>query len=134
MWTLARIALPKVDVTEYRHVDQHVKIHNRVVTMCILAMIKEAQNHPIYWRLRWCLFHIVMGSKFLLWEMSNKFSAELSLHACSVLCPIQSIAKPLVYWGTIFYVVLLCTMTPNVKKSKEKKVNYCLIQGFCISK
>ena len=75
-----------------------------------------------------------MGSKFLLWKISSKRYYELSWHICIILYPIQFITKLFVYWGVIFYVILLCIATPNVNNLKQNESDFCTIQGFCTSK
>ena len=134
MWTFTRFVQPEVDIREYLHASEHVKIFNTIITVRILSTMKKTRNHPIYWRLRWCLFHIVMGSKCLLWKILSKLYYELSWHICIILYPIQLITKPFVYWGVIFYVILLCITTPNIKNLKQNKSDFCTIQGFCTSK
>ena len=114
MWMFTRFVQPEVDIREYLHASEYVKIFNTIVTLCILSTMKKERNHPIYWRLRWCLFHIVMESKFLLWKISSKLYYELSWHICIILYPIQLITKLFVYWGVIFYVILLCITMPNI--------------------
>ena len=119
--------------TQYMHISEYAKILNTIITVCILSTMKNARNHPIYWRLRWYLFHLVMGSKFLLWKIVNKLYYELSLHIFLILYPIQLITKPFVYWGVILYLTLLYITTPNVKSLKQNESDSSTIQDFCTS-
>ena len=133
IWMFTRFVQTEVGIREYLHASEHAKMFNTIVTMCILSTMKKARNHPIYWRLKWCLFHYVMGSKFLLWKILSKLYYELSWYICLILYSIQLITKPFVYWRVVFYVILLCITTPNVKNLKQNESDFCIIQGFYTS-
>ena len=96
------------DTSEYLHASEHVKTCMCIMRSSILPMMKRARNDPVYWRLRWLYFYTIMGIRFVMSKGYNKLHRELLWHGCSILCPLQPIVKPFVYWGVIWYIITIC--------------------------
>ena len=96
---------------------------------------EKDKNDPIYWRLRWIYFHSITGTRFLISVAFQKLYQEILWHSYSITYPFYTLFKLFVYWGTVLFILLICTATPPTKTSRlRREVDYCRLQGFCASK